>query len=173
MTTDEKPPRTPRAGHAKSEIKSKDEVLQLKAELVERLRVWRRSVLKKKQDEFAQHVKLSYSLIKKYETPGMPVLPSALSLVAMAKSGLNVHWLLTGQGRMSISPELDLPAESTAALVMQLKMKEIESQLDQLEPSARMAMIESILAATENAVQVASIERDLDQQRLKHADSED
>ncbi len=134
---------------------------QYKDEVAKRLKLWRRSVLKRTQDEFAADAGLNINLIKKYENQNLAMLPSTPSLLALANTGLNLHWLLTGQGRMSMSAKTDVVPADERELMTELKLREVIQLLDRLDPQSRMAMVDSLLAAVESAIQVAAMEDEL------------
>lgn len=132
--------------------------VQYKNDVAQRLKLWRRSVLKLTQDEFATAAGLNTNLIKKYENKNLPMLPGTLSLLAMAKTGINLHWLLTGQGRMSVSAKTDAVPADKHELMVELKLREVIQLLDRLDPLSRMTMVDSLLAAVENAIRIAAME---------------
>ncbi len=65
-----------------------------------RLKQWRQS-LGKKQIEFAEISGLGIAIIRKCEADAS--MPGGHTLIALAGTGLNVHWLLTGEGEMAIT----------------------------------------------------------------------
>ncbi len=65
--------------------------------LGERLRAWR-NMLGKTQAEMVRATRIPLATWKKYE--GDDREPGAAALAAMAVTGLNLHWLLTGTGSM-------------------------------------------------------------------------
>lgn len=64
-----------------------------------RLKAWRQS-LGWTQKKFALETEIHDVQIKKYET--MVSSPSADVLSRIATTGVNLHWLLTGEGEMSV-----------------------------------------------------------------------
>jgi|GEM_PF-2654547 len=62
-----------------------------------RLKQWRRS-LGKNQIEFAEISGLGIAIIRKCEADAS--MPGGNTLISLASTGLNVHWLLTGEGDM-------------------------------------------------------------------------
>lgn len=129
-----------------------------KDEIAARLRLWRRSVLKLSQDEFARKTGMNLNLIKKFESTKLQTLPSTPSLLAMATTGLNIHWLLTGLGRMSISTKLDVAPADDHELIVELRLREISHLLEQLEPLDRRALAESLRVTVENSIKIAAME---------------
>jgi transcriptional regulator with XRE-family HTH domain len=63
-----------------------------------RLRLWRKDVLEMTQVRFAEATGVHLSAIRKYE--GRHSVPSGESLLAIAGTGVDLHWLLTGKGDM-------------------------------------------------------------------------
>lgn len=141
--------------------------LQHKAQIAKRLREWRRNVLRKTQGELATEIGLNIAQIKKYENPLLQTMPGALSLLALAKTGLNIHWLLTGQGRISISERYDQPTDDEDELTALLKMREAQTLLERFSPHERAALIASILQFVSEAAQVAEMEEQIAQKRAR------
>lgn len=153
-----------------SEALGDGELLHDKIEIAKRLREWRRKVLQKTQGELADLIGLNIGLIKKYENPAIQTMPGTSSLLALAKTGLNIHWLLTGQGRMSFSEKYDQPSQDELELTNQLKMREVQGTLDRFEPHERASLITSILKFVEDAAQVVEMEEHLAQKRQPYTD---
>lgn len=142
------------------------EALLQKAEIARRLRDWRRKVIQKTQGELADLIGLNIGLIKKYENPAIQTMPGASSLIALSKTGLNIHWLLTGNGRITISEKFDQPSQDEVELTSQLKMREVQGLLDRFEAHERASLVSSILKLIEDAAKVAEIESHLAQKRF-------
>ena len=64
--------------------------------IAERLRLWRKTALELTQKEFAKATGVHLSAIRKYENRNS--MPSSESLLAIASTGVDLHWLLTGEG---------------------------------------------------------------------------
>ena len=67
-------------------------------DIAERLRLWRKTALELTQKEFAEATGVHLSAIRKYENRNS--VPSSESLLAIASTGIDLHWLLTGEGDM-------------------------------------------------------------------------
>lgn len=125
-------------------------VMAIKAGVVDRLKMWR-AVVRLSQDDYAAALKLNPSLIKKYESKKGAVLPGALSLYAMAEQGLNVHWLLIGQGRMAAPMSVNNAIDSSV-LEMQLRLEEIQSALSKLATHEQEAVIDAMVKKVNDAL---------------------
>ncbi|MGQ9814241.1 MAG: helix-turn-helix domain-containing protein [Candidatus Roseilinea sp.] len=67
-----------------------------------RLQVWRHA-LGLTQDGFAQRAGIPKKTLVGYENEDR--VPRASALAAIAKTGVNLHWLVTGEGSMSAQTE--------------------------------------------------------------------
>ncbi len=63
-----------------------------------RLKKWRQ-ILGVTQIEFCEQANIALGVLKKYEAGTS--IPGGETLSKMANTGLNIHWLLTGEGSMS------------------------------------------------------------------------
>jgi len=61
-------------------------------DIADRLRLWRKDVLEMTQVRFAEATGVHLSAIRKYE--GRHSVPSGESLLAIASTGVDLHWLL-------------------------------------------------------------------------------
>lgn len=93
----------------------------------DRLKIWR-SYLGTTQPAFAELIGIHVGMLKKYETG--KTIPGGEKLIAIATTGLNLHWLLTGEGdrevvkaASSISDESGIP-ERIRIWRESLRMKE-------------------------------------------------
>ncbi|MBK9348722.1 MAG: helix-turn-helix transcriptional regulator [Sulfuritalea sp.] len=73
-------------------------------DIAERLRLWRKTALELTQKEFAEATGVHLSAIRKYENRNS--VPSSESLLAIASTGIDLHWLLTGEGDMRTGQEI-------------------------------------------------------------------
>ena len=113
--------------------------------IVYRLRAWRKDVLKMSQVRFAEVTGVHLSAIRKYE--GRHSLPSRESLLAFAGTGVNLHWLLTGEGDMRApanASDRALKTEADAKLVHRLMV--IEGLLTGIQADKRSAVLEEIFS---------------------------
>ena len=116
-----------------------------------RLRVWRKDVLKMSQVRFAEVTGVHLSAIRKYE--GRHSLPSRESLLAFAGTGVNLHWLLTGEGDMRApanASDRALKTEADAKLVHRLMV--IEGLLTDIQADKRSAVLEETISIAKKAV---------------------
>ena len=110
-----------------------------------RLRAWRKDVLKMSQVRFAEVTGVHLSAIRKYE--GRHSLPSHESLLAFACTGVDLHWLLTGEGDMRApanASDRALKTEADAKLVHRLMV--IEGLLTGIQADKRSAVLEEIFS---------------------------
>lgn len=91
-----------------------------------RLNIWRKH-LKLKQTEFADMTHAHVGMIRKYE--GNVSVPGGEILVEFAKTGLDVHWLLTGEGDMCREKAPSDPDESIMLMLNGLDEEKKESLL--------------------------------------------
>ena len=116
-----------------------------------RLRAWRKDVLKMSQVRFAEVTGVHLSAIRKYE--GRHSLPSRESLLAFAGTGVNLHWLLTGEGDMRApanASDRALKTEADAELVHRLMV--IEGLLTDIQADKRSAVLEETISIAKKAV---------------------
>jgi transcriptional regulator with XRE-family HTH domain len=113
--------------------------------IVYRLRAWRKDVLKMSQVRFAEVTGVHLSAIRKYE--GRHSLPSRESLLAFAGTGVNLHWLLTGEGDMRApanasdgTPKTEADAKLAHCLMV------IEGLLSGIQADKRSAVLEEIFS---------------------------
>lgn len=110
-----------------------------------RLRVWRKDVLKMSQVRFAEVTGVHLSAIRKYD--GHHSLPSGESLLAIAGTGVDLHWLLTGEGDMRApanasdgTPKTEADAKLAHCLMA------IEGLLSDIQDDKRSAVLEEIFS---------------------------
>ena len=116
-----------------------------------RLRVWRKDVLKMSQVGFAEVTGVHLSTIRKYD--GRHSLPSGESLLAIAGTGVDLHWLLTGEGDMRApanASDRALKTEADAKLVHRLMV--IEGLLTDIQADKRSAVLEETISIAKKAV---------------------
>jgi len=109
------------------------------------------------QEQFAQATGIHLSAIRKYESRSS--LPSGESLLAIAGTGVNLHWLLTGEGDSRAPAEGSVPPTqvSTAAELAQ-RLTAIEGLLSGLDPDKRQAVLNEIFSRVQEAKRVADLE---------------
>lgn len=126
-------------------------------DIADRLRLWRKSVLKMTQEQIAQATGVHLSAIRKYENRHS--VPSGESLLAIASTGVDLHWLLTGAGDMrapAIAADNQAKTEADAELVRRLMA--IEGLLTGIQDDKRSAVLEEIFSRVQEAKRVADLE---------------
>jgi transcriptional regulator with XRE-family HTH domain len=121
-----------------------------------RLKAWRK-FLGLTQKEFAIKTGIHDVQIKKYET--MTSSPSAEVLSRIAITGVNLHWLLTGEGQMqSVGADAnkELPEDLTQ---FQESMKQIFDLLLLIDESKRGIAINEMLVRVQDAARISELER--------------
>ena len=126
-------------------------------EIGDRLCHWRKRVLGMTQEQFAQATGIHLSAIRKYENRSS--LPSGESLLAIAGTGVNLHWLLTGEGDMRAPPEAGTqPSQVSPAAELAQRLTAIEGLLSGLDPGKRQAVLNEIFSRVQEAKRVADLE---------------
>ena len=126
-------------------------------DIADRLKLWRKSVMEMTQEQFAEATGVHLSAIRKYENRHS--VPSSESLLAIASSGVDLHWLLTGKGDMRAPTSSDddrVKTEADAEMVRLLKS--IEGLLNGLENEKRSAVLAEIFSRVKEAKRVADLE---------------
>jgi transcriptional regulator with XRE-family HTH domain len=133
-----------------------------------RLRLWRKDVLEMTQVKFAQATGVHLSAIRKYE--GRHSVPSGESLLAIAGTGVDLHWLLTGEGDMRApanSSENSPKTQADADIVRRLMA--IEGLLNGIQGDKRSAVLEEIFSRVQEAKRVAELEHLVSKIKRKRA----
>lgn len=117
-----------------------------------RLRMWRKH-LGLTQQEFSSRTGLHIGVVRKYEL-GVNV-PGGEALVAIGKTGVNLNWLLLGQGDMCAEAGAKQPAFGDAYL---RRLDAVKGLLDGLEEGRRNAVLEEIFSRVQEAKRVADLE---------------
>ncbi|WP_126448317.1 helix-turn-helix domain-containing protein [Sulfuricystis multivorans] len=118
----------------------------------ERLRKWRKH-LGLTQEEFSSLTGLHIGVIRKYEL-GINV-PGGEALVAIGQTGVNLNWLLLGQGDMCAEAEAKSSALDDAYL---RRLEAVKGLLDGLGEDRRSAVLEEIFSRVQEAKRVAGLE---------------
>lgn len=132
-----------------------------------RLKAWRQS-LGLTQDQFAQHSGISKTTLVGYEVGQRK--PGSEALAALARTGVNVNWLLTGEGPMRQgAPERAPEAPETASERHDGEPAEhpharrwaaIVQLVDAIEdPSRREALLSEFYARAQDAAELAALKR--------------
>ena len=126
-------------------------------DIADRLRLWRKDVLEMTQVRFAEATGVHLSAIRKYE--GRHSVPSGESLLAIAGTGVDLHWLLTGKGDMRAPTNSAGNSSKTQAdpdVVRRLMA--IEGLLNGIQGDKRSAVLEEIFSRVQEAKRVADLE---------------
>lgn len=126
-------------------------------DIADRLKLWRKSVMDMTQEQFAETTGVHLSAIRKYENRHS--VPSSESLLSIASTGVDLHWLLTGKGDMR-APESsdDDEAKTEADAEMVSRLKAIEGLLIGLQDEKRSSVLEEIFSRVHEAKRVADLE---------------
>ena len=126
-------------------------------DLAARLRLWRKDVLEMTQVRFAEATGVHLSAIRKYE--GRHSVPSGESLLAIAGTGVDLHWLLTGEGDMRAPPNRSGNSPKTKADTdIVRRLMAIEGLLSGIQDDKRSAVLEEIFSRVQEAKRVADLE---------------
>jgi transcriptional regulator with XRE-family HTH domain len=137
-------------------------------DIADRLKLWRKSVMEMTQEQFAEATGVHLSAIRKYEKRHS--VPSSESLLSIARTGVDLHWLLTGKGDMrapTSSDDDEAKTEADAEMVSRLKA--IEGLLNGLQGEKRSAVLEEIFSRVHEAKRVADLEALLGEYQRKRA----
>ncbi len=126
-------------------------------DIADRLRLWRKDVLEMTQVRFAEATGVHLSAIRKYE--GRHSVPSGESLLAIAGTGVDLHWLLTGEGdmRAPTNSSANSPKTHADADVVR-RLMAIEGLLNGIQGDKRSAVLEEIFSRVQEAKRVAELE---------------
>lgn len=114
----------------------------------ERIKIWRKH-LGLTQEEFSIRTGLHIGVVRKYEN-GVNV-PGGEALVAIGKTGVNLNWLLLGEGPMCSEP----PQPDEAYLK---RLDAVRGLLDGLEEGKRGTVLDEIFSRVQEAKRVADLE---------------
>lgn len=126
-------------------------------DIADRLKLWRKIVMEMTQEQFAETTGVHLSAIRKYENRHS--VPSSESLLSIASTGVDLHWLLTGKGGMrapTSSDDDEAKTEADAEMVSRLKA--IEGLLNGLHGKKRSSVLEEIFSRVHEAKRVADLE---------------
>ena len=126
-------------------------------DIEDRLRLWRKDVLEMTQVRFAEATGIHLSALRKYE--GRHSWPSGESLLAIAGTGVDLHWLMTGKGDMRAPSNTDDSGAKTAAdAEFVRRLMAIEGLLSGIQDDKRSAVLEEIFSRVQEAKRVADLE---------------
>jgi len=126
-------------------------------DIADRLRLWRKDVLEMTQVRFAEATGVHLSAIRKYE--GRHSVPSGESLLAIASTGVDLHWLLTGEGDMRApTTTSDDAAKTVVDAELVRRLMAIEGLLNGIQDDKRSAVLDEIFTRVQEAKRVADLE---------------
>ena len=126
-------------------------------DIAERLRLWRKTALELTQKEFAEATGVHLSAIRKYENRNS--VPSSESLLAIASTGVDLHWLLTGEGAMrALAKRLGSAANTEGVADLVHGLMAIEELLHGIPDHKRSAVLDEIVSRVREVKRVAELE---------------
>ncbi len=126
-------------------------------DIADRLRLWRKDVLEMTQVRFAEATGVHLSAIRKYG--GRHSVPSGESLLAIASTGVDLHWLLTGEGDMRApTTTSDDAAKTVVDAELVRRLMAIEGLLNGIQDDKRSAVLDEIFTRVQEAKRVADLE---------------
>ncbi|MBX3630292.1 MAG: hypothetical protein KF908_10390 [Nitrosomonas sp.] len=126
----------------------------------QRLRIWRKTILKMTQNEFSKLARMNIGMIRKYEQDDDERgLPGAKSLIALSRTGINIHWLLTGQGEMRASSVIGEVREDNNIYAEGIsRLQAIEQILSGIEDEKRKIVIDELYSRALEAKRLSELE---------------
>ncbi len=126
----------------------------------QRLRIWRKTILKMTQNEFSKLARMNIGMIRKYEQDSAEQgLPGAKSLIALSRTGVNIHWLLTGQGEMKASSVIGEIREDNNVYAEGInRLQSIEQILSGIEDEKRKIIIDELYSRALEAKRLSELE---------------
>ena len=125
--------------------------------IAERLRIWRKTALKLTQKEFAEATGVHLSAIRKYENRNSE--PSSESLLAIASTGVDLHWLLTGERDMRAQAKrLESAANTEGVAVLVHGLMTLEELLLGIPDHKRSAVLDELVSRALEVKRVADLE---------------
>ena len=126
-------------------------------DIAERLRLWRKTALELTQKEFAEATGVHLIAIRKYENRNS--VPSSESLLAIASTGIDLHWLLTGEGDMrALAKRLGSAANTEGVADLVHGLMAIEELLHGIPDHKRSAVLDEIVSRLREVKRVADLE---------------
>lgn len=132
--------------------------------VAQRLRAWRKH-LGLTQLKLAARLEIDIGTLRKYEN-GINV-PGGRLLASLGETGVNLNWLLTGEGQMDARqpPKVDIQWSDNPDLARRLAA--IASLLDGIEDERRSAVLDEIFSRVQEAKRVADLEDVIKDLRIK------
>jgi transcriptional regulator with XRE-family HTH domain len=135
-----------------------------KGQIGARLRAWREG-LGLTQAQMAQRTGIPLGVLKKYEQAVS--VPGGEALAAIARTGVNMTWLLTGDGDMSAAkPQETAPADPPPELGRHARrLQAIARLLDALPPDRADAILTELLSRAQDTADAIALRRELTELR--------
>ncbi len=122
--------------------------------IADRIKAWR-NALGLTQDEFARRAGIPKRTLVGYENSERE--PGAAALAAIAKTGCNINWLLTGEGEML--PETRVSAEENASQYAR-RWEKIIALVEGIEDEQeRAAFIDELYARARQTAELAELRK--------------
>jgi len=120
-----------------------------------RLKAWRKH-LGQTQEEYSQAIGMHIGVLRKYENDVN--IPGGDALVSIGMTGVNLHWLLMGEGEMEVASNGDDPSVPPQTM-LHSRLKEAQRLLEGMDEDRRVTVLEDIFARVKEAKRVADLER--------------
>lgn len=132
--------------------------------VAQRLRAWR-DHLGLTQIKLAGRLGIDIGVLRKYEN-GINV-PGGRVLASLGETGVNLNWLLTGDGQMDVRqpPNTDLQWSNNPDLTRRLTA--IANLLDGIEDEKRSSVLDEIFSRVQESKRIADLEDVINDLRLK------
>jgi len=95
-------------------------------------------------------------VLRKYENDVN--IPGGDALVSIGMTGVNLHWLLMGEGEMEVASNGDDPSVPPQTM-LHSRLKEAQRLLEGMDEDRRVTVLEDIFARVKEAKRVADLER--------------
>lgn len=120
-----------------------------------RLREWRKN-LGLTQLKLAERLSIDIGVLRKYEN-GVNV-PGGRVLASLGDTGVNLNWLLTGNGLMDARQPPNTEYQWSDNPDLTLRLTAIAGLLDDIEEEKRSAVLDEIFSRVQEAKRVADLE---------------
>lgn len=126
-----------------------------------RIKEWRKH-LQLSQAQFAKKTGIPLTTLKGYELDNRA--PGSDALSALAESGVNINWLLTGQGKIAQTGDIhkELPSELER---FEARFERLIEAVLLIDPDRREAVLMEMLSRVEDAARLSELERIIKQQK--------
>lgn len=120
-----------------------------------RLKAWRKH-LGLTQEDYSQATGMHIGVLRKYENDVN--IPGGDALVSIGKTGVNLHWLLMGEGEMEAAGNGDDPSVPPQTL-LHSRLKEAQRLLEVLDEERQLTVLDDIFMRVKEAKRVTDLER--------------